>query len=126
MSSNIRVQRVCQYCQEAFIARTTVTKYCGERCAKRAYKQRKKAEKIQRSNKQTLKTTLEPIEQLKAKEILTVPEVARLLQCSKRTIYRLVNNQTIQATNLAVRMIRVKRSEVDKLLNNPTPIEEAK
>ncbi|MFA6334291.1 MAG: CHC2 zinc finger domain-containing protein [Bacteroidales bacterium] len=30
MGSNIRVQRICQYCGKEFTARTTVTKYCGD------------------------------------------------------------------------------------------------
>jgi len=46
MSSNIRVLRICKLCGEEFIAKTTVTKFCGDRCAKRAYKARKKDEKI--------------------------------------------------------------------------------
>ena len=38
MSSNIFVQRICEECGNEFTARTTVTRFCGDRCAKRAYK----------------------------------------------------------------------------------------
>ena len=50
MSSNIRVQRICQFCGKEFTARTTVTKYCSDVCAKRAYKARKRTEKVEISN----------------------------------------------------------------------------
>ena len=82
MSSNIRVQRVCEYCKTEFTAKTTVTKYCGDRCAKMAYKQRKKNEKIIVSNTETLKVKTQSIEEVKAKEFLTVRDAAKLLNCS--------------------------------------------
>ena len=46
MSSNIRVPKICQHCGTEFIAKTTVTKFCTDNCAKRAYKVRKRNEKI--------------------------------------------------------------------------------
>ena len=46
MSSNIEIERICQHCNKDFIAKTTVTRYCSDDCAKRAYKARKRAEKI--------------------------------------------------------------------------------
>ena len=48
MSSNIRIQRICQQCKNEFTAKTTVTKYCSDRCSKRAYKARQKAEETKR------------------------------------------------------------------------------
>ncbi|MEP3209550.1 MAG: helix-turn-helix domain-containing protein [Maribacter sp.] len=116
MSSNIRIQRICMHCGEGFIAKTTVTKYCGDTCAKRAYKARKKAEKIESSNHETKLIISKPIEELKAKEFLSVRDVSILLGCSIRTTYRLINDGTIKATNLAERMTRVRRSELNKLL----------
>ena len=47
MSSKIEVQRICQYCEQEFTARTTVTKYCSHKCGQRAYKARKRAETIE-------------------------------------------------------------------------------
>lgn len=38
MSSNIKIKKNCQHCGQEFIARTTVIKYCGDYCAKKAYK----------------------------------------------------------------------------------------
>ena len=119
MSSNIQVQRVCLNCSKEFTARTTVTKYCGDNCAKRAYKKRKRSEKIERSNKETARTISQPIEVLKVKEFLTVQDVAKLLGCSVRSVYYYIENGRINATNLGERLTRVKRTEIDKLFNSP-------
>jgi excisionase family DNA binding protein len=115
MSSNIKVQRICKYCEQEFTARTTVTKYCSETCNKRDYKARKRAEKIKQSNNETTRIKQLPIEQLKAKEFLTVKEVSKLLNCSIRSAYNHIDKGTIKAVNLGQRMTRVKRSEIDKL-----------
>jgi len=116
MSSNIEIQRICQYCGKEFTARTTKTQYCSHACNSKAYKAKLKASKIEKSNTETVKTINKPIEVIKAKEFLTVKEVATLLGCSLRTTYRLVDNGTIKAVNLAERLTRVQRTEINKLL----------
>jgi len=115
MSSNIQVQRICQHCGKEFTARTTVTKHCGNDCAKKAYKARLKAGKVDASNRETQRLKIQPIEELKAKEFLTVREVARLLNCSVRSAYYYIDSGTIKAVNLGRRVTRVRRSEIDKL-----------
>lgn len=121
MSSNIKIQRICQYCNNEFTARTTVTKYCSHKCASRAYKDRTRKKKIEKSNSETRKVITQPVEVVKAKEFLTVRDVSILLDCSIRTAYRLIDNGTIKAVNLAERLTRVKRSELNKLLEQPKP-----
>jgi excisionase family DNA binding protein len=115
MSSNIQVQRICQHCGKEFTARTTVTQYCGDDCAKKAYKARLRAGKVDASNRETQRLKIQPIEELKAKEFLTVREVARLLNCSVRSAYYYIDAGTIKAVNLGRRVTRVRRSEIDKL-----------
>src|SRR5688572_26081110 len=100
MSSNIQVQRICQHCSKEFTARTTVTKYCSDDCAKKAYKVRLKAFKIEASNIETRQIKMLPLEQIKQKEFLTVRDVAILLTCSIRTAYRLIEQGDIKAVNL--------------------------
>ena len=119
MSSNIKVQRICIYCNNEFTARTTSTKYCGDVCSKRAYKARERAVKVELSNKETQRIKNKPIEELKAKEFLNVREVAHLLNCSKRSVYYYIEVGTIKAVNLGQRITRVKRSEIDKLFEQP-------
>jgi excisionase family DNA binding protein len=121
MSTNIRLQRICQHCGDEFTAKTTVTKYCGDTCAKRAYKARKKAEKISSSNKETLQVKKQPIEDVRAKEFLTAKDAALLLGFSLRTVYRLINNGTLEAVNLGERLTRIHKSSLDQLLTKPIP-----
>lgn len=122
MSSKIEVQRICQHCGNEFTARTTVTRFCSHRCASAAHKQKVRAGKVEQSNKQTQQIKTQPIEELKAKEFLTVREVARLLNCSVRSAYYYIESGTIKAVNLGQRITRVKRSEIDKLFEQPQPI----
>ena len=122
MSSNIKVQRICQHCGNEFTARTTTTQYCGNTCSKRAYKARLQASKVEVSNKETQQIKNKPIEELKAKEFLTVREVAILLNCSLRTVYYYIENGNIKAVNLGQRITRVKRSDLDKLFEQPQPV----
>lgn len=119
MSSNIKVQRVCEHCGKEFTARTTVTRTCSDYCAKRLYKQKQRTKKIETSNKETLAIKTKPIEELKAKEFLTVREVATLLSCSIRSVYYYIENGNIEAVNLGQRITRIKRSALDKLFENP-------
>lgn len=122
MSSNIKIQRICKHCGNEFTARTTTTQYCGDTCSKRAYKARLRSTKIEVSNKQTLQIKTKPIEELKAKEFLTVRDVATLLNCSVRSVYLYIESGNIKAVNLAERKTLVKRSEIDKLFEQPQTV----
>lgn len=115
MSSKIQVQRICQHCGKEFTARTTVTQYCGDDCAKRAYKARVRTAKIDASQKETQRIKSIPVDEIRAKEFLTVREVACLLNCSVRSAYYYIDAGTIKAVNLGQRITRVKRSDIDKL-----------
>ena len=118
MSSNIELIRICIYCNNEFVAKTTSTKYCSHKCNQRHYKEREKQVKIKASNKETFKKMIFPLEQLKSKEYLTVKEVAKLLNCSIRTVYFQIDRGNIEAVNLGERMTRIKRSALDKLFES--------
>lgn len=123
MSSNIQVQRICQHCGAEFTARTTVTKYCSDRCSKTAYKARKRAEKVQRSNTETTQINTKPIEELKAKEFLTVTNVSKLIGCSRQNVYKLINTGKLKATNILEKKTIVRRCDLDKLFKEVPEIE---
>ena len=118
MSSNIRISRICENCNREFTARTTVTKLCSAKCRKASYKQRKRTEKIEQSNLETLKIKSKPIEELKFKEFLTVKEVSIIIGCSTKTVYRMIDKGSIKAVNLAERITRIKRSDLNKIFEN--------
>jgi hypothetical protein len=120
MSSNIEVQRICQYCGNEFTARTTTTLYCSHRCNSAAYKQKVKAGKVKQSNKETQRIKNQPIEELKAREFLTVTQVSKLICCSRQNVYNLINTGKLKATNILLKKTIVKRSDLDKLFKEPT------
>lgn len=121
MSSNISIQKVCEYCGKDFTAKTTVTRCCSDDCAKKAYKARKRAEKINNAIEVVevkKQKKVKPIEDLKEREFLTAKEVSILLNCSVRSVYYYISNGIIEATNLGNRLTRIKRSNIDKLFND--------
>ena len=124
MSSKIEVKRICERCGDEFTAKTTVTRFCSLKCNSKANKQQAKAAKIERSNAETLRIKLKPIEELKVREFLTVREVATLLNCSVRSVYNHIDNGRIQAINLSDRMTRIKRSDIDKIFEKSQPLQE--
>jgi len=119
MSSNIQVQRICQHCGTEFTARTTVTKYCSHRCGSLANKVKKRAEKVQKSNTETKQVKTKPIEELKAKEFLTVTDVSKLIGCSRQNVYKLINTGKLKATNILEKKTIVRRCDLDKLFKEP-------
>ena len=92
MSSNIRVDKICERCGNEFMTRKTVTRFCSDNCAKRAYKEGQKEAKIKVSDEKTLKVKSNAIEEIKPKEFLSVKEAAKLIGCCKQTVYTLINS----------------------------------
>ena len=123
MSTRISIPKICQHCGNSFIARTTVTKYCGDNCAKRAYKKRKRDEKIQASieeTKQQMQGLQSPqtvqTQDILTKQYLSVKEAANLLGASRWTIQRMIKRDQLKSAKLGRRTI-IARSEIDNLFN---------
>ncbi|WP_161891168.1 helix-turn-helix domain-containing protein [Pontibacter russatus] len=121
MSSNIRIERVCQQCGNDFIAKTTVTQYCSDNCAKRAYKARQKKTKIEASNEQTKAVKLKPLVELGAKEFLSISETCQLLGLSRWTVWRAIKANELTALKVGRRAI-LKRANLDKLFEQSQPL----
>jgi len=120
MSSNIRITRVCQYCANEFEAKTTVTKYCSDNCAKRHYKARIREVKVQVSNTETRAVLSRPLQEIQSKEILTVRDAAKLLSCSVRTIYNLIDRGTLNGIKFSERKTLLRRSDIDRFFEEAT------
>jgi excisionase family DNA binding protein len=114
MSTNIRVKRICQFCGKEFEAKTTVTQFCGDVCAKRAYKARVKAAKIETSNKETLQVVNRPIAQIQEREFLSITQACHLLGVSRVTLWRLMRRGRLAGVKMGKRTI-LKRSAIDML-----------
>jgi len=133
MSSTIKIPKFCQHCGQAFVAQTTTTRFCGHKCASRAYKQRKREEKVQTTLSDQIKNVTSansenlqslqslPIKtgnfiNLRDKEFLSVQETAILLGASRWTIQRMIQREELKAGKLGRRTI-IPRSEIDNLFN---------
>ncbi len=133
MSSTIKIPKFCQHCGQAFVAQTTTTRFCGHKCASRAYKQRKREEKVQTTLSDQIKSVTSanseslqslqslPIKtgnfiNLRDKEFLSVQETAILLGASRWTIQRMIQREELKAGKLGRRTI-IPRSEIYNLFN---------
>ena len=115
MSSNIKVQRICQHCGNEFTARTTTTLYCSHRCNSAAYKAKQRAGKVEQSNKETQRIKSQPIEELKAKAFLSIAETCKLIGISRRTVYRMIERGELITGKAGKRTI-IRRSDLEQLL----------
>lgn len=122
MSSNLYIPKTCQQCGNLFTARTTVTMYCGNNCAKRAYKARKRQQKIEESLKETReqhaskgKETIAN-ESLSNKDFLSVTDASKLIGVSRWTIQRMIKRGQLKAVPFGRKHI-VARSQIENLFN---------
>lgn len=142
MSSNIKIQKTCQFCGKKFIARKTVTQYCSHTCSQRGYKERKRNERIERAREKDPSCTQPffsqpPIinnrEQINnreptlEKEFLTVGLAAGLMGVSHTTMYRYCVTGKIPCVKFN-RKIFIRRKDIDARfeeagLYEVTPIE---
>lgn len=114
MSSNIRVPKICQHCGTEFIAKTTVTQFCGDGCAKRAYKKRIRDAKVQEIAPVAIQKHNFNQQQVAEKDFLSIEETCKLLGASRMTLYRQIKKGTIRAGKIGRRTI-IKSTEIDKL-----------
>lgn len=121
MSSNMQIPKTCQYCGKAYIARTTVTKYCTADCSKKAYKAQKRQEKVQSTIEQEIKgdKALQPTNSINPnsialKDYLSVNEASKLIGVSRWTIQRMIKKGQLNAVQFGNKHI-VKRSQIESL-----------
>jgi hypothetical protein len=77
MSSNLFIPKSCKHCGKAFTARTTVTNYCGDTCAKKAYKARKRNEKIQTTLNKAVQQPREIVNHYNPDAVMNCPQKVR-------------------------------------------------
>ncbi|MEO5782801.1 MAG: helix-turn-helix domain-containing protein [Ginsengibacter sp.] len=119
MSSNIRIKKICQHCDKVFTAKTTVTKFCSDECAKANYKKRLKEQKLDVSRTATKHQLLpkgdKPEEgnyiNKPSKEIISLLELSAMTGLSKRTFYRLMKDKNFPRLKIGQRLL-FKKIEV--------------
>ncbi|MBD5258491.1 MAG: helix-turn-helix domain-containing protein [Barnesiella sp.] len=118
MSSNIRIERICEWCGKQFTAQTTVTRFCSKRCSEHAYKERLRQKKISLSNQETAQTNFK----WRDKEYLTPTQVAELLGIGRMTIYRYIRNGKIKVVRFA-RKTLINKADIQAMFDFLAPKE---
>ena len=72
--------------------------------------------KIEATQQETKRILSKPIEDIKAKEFLSVRDVSKIIGCSIKTVYNIINAKKLHAVNLMEKKTIIKRSDLDKFL----------
>lgn len=118
MSSNIKVERICEWCGKKFIAQTTVTRFCSKRCAEHSYKERLRQKKLAVSNQETAQTNFKR----RDKDYLTPTQAAELLGIGRMSIYRYIRNGKIKVVRFA-RKTLISKADIQAMFDFLTPKE---
>ena len=113
----MEIQRKCLWCGKPFIAHTMVTRYCSKSCTSKAYKDKKRKERLQEYEVGQAQKTLQSVGIVADKPYLSPVDVAALLGISRATIYRHMANGLRCALQLRGRTI-IRRSDLEKMFDN--------
>lgn len=124
MSSNQQIKKICQHCNEVFIAQKATTKFCSLRCAQRNYKLRAKKEKIKKSNEANVnilksekvtKQVSQPSTQLPS-ELIDIKMLASVTSISERTLFRLIKNKDFPKLKIGRSLLFHRQTVIDYLI----------
>lgn len=116
MSSNIRIEKTCEWCGKQFTAQTTVTRFCSKRCAEHSYKERMRQQKIQNTLNGPASTPA--LSTIKEKDYLTVAEAGQILGMTRQGVYKLIHRGDLAASKLSSRLTLIKRCSIDAMLES--------
>jgi predicted DNA-binding transcriptional regulator AlpA len=122
MSSNIRINKICKHCNKFFIAKTTVTSFCSDQCAKNNYKKRQRENKIRLSEQDAddrfaeAKSTgsggsLSAV----STEMVSLNGLSDITRLSERTIFRLLKDPAFPRVKIGKRLLFKKVAVIDYL-----------
>ncbi|MGL6126651.1 helix-turn-helix domain-containing protein [Chryseobacterium artocarpi] len=120
MSSNIRIEKICIFCKEKFIAKTFSTKYCTHGCNQKDYKKKVKEDKLRKSEEQfqtdvkLKELKVVSIDDIQKKTYLTIKEVCLLINISESTIRKLIKNGKLKTIRVGKKHFLLK-SELNNI-----------
>lgn len=115
--SKIPIKKLCEHCGEEFIAQKVSTRFCSHTCASRAYKQRKREQRVQTAEKAVKERKVQSeFREIVDKPYLSVAEAGRLLGVSRQTIYRYIYTGRLRAFNMSDQRTIVRREDIDGML----------
>lgn len=120
MSSNIKIERICEWCGNRFMAQTTVTRFCSKRCSEHSYKERMRQKKMALSILETSQCNLD--RKSKDKDFLTPTETAQYLGVCRTYIYDSINRGKIKVTRIG-RKTLISKADIQAMFDYLTPKE---
>lgn len=120
MSSNIKIERICEWCGNRFMAQTTVTRFCSKRCSEHSYKERMRQKKMALSNMETSQCNLD--RKSKDKDFLTPTETAQYLGVGRTYIYDCINRSKIKVTRIG-RKTLISKTDIQAMFDFLSPKE---
>ena len=120
MSSNIKIERICEWCGNRFMAQTTVTRFCSKRCSEHSYKERMRQKKMALSNMETSQCNLD--RKSKDKDFLTPTETAQYLGVGRTYIYDCINRGKIKVTRIG-RKTLISKTDIQAMFDFLSPKE---
>ena len=113
------IKRKCKVCGKVFVAKTLDSHYCSPKCSKVAWKRKKDA----KDKNARLEAIAQQIPDIRG--YISVKEAVAMFGVARNTLYRLIKSGRIPAVNIGTRLIRIKRSDMEKLfLTRPKSIAE--
>ena len=120
MSSNIKIERICEWCGNRFLAQTTVTRFCSKRCSEHSYKERMRQKKMALSNQETIQYN--PDRKSREKDFLTPTETAQYLGVGRTYIYDCINRGKIKVTRIG-RKTLISKADIQAMFDFLSPKE---
>lgn len=120
MSSNIKIERICEWCGNRFMAQTTVTRFCSKRCSEHSYKERMRQKKMALSNQET--NQCNPDRKSRDKDFLTPTETAQYLGVGRTYIYDCINRGKIKVTRIG-RKTLISKADMQAMFDFLSPKE---
>lgn len=120
MSSNIKIERICEWCGNRFMAQTTVTRFCSKRCSEHSYKERMRQKKMALSNQET--NQCNPDRKSRDKDFLTPTETAQYLGVCRTYIYDSINRGKIKVTRIG-RKTLISKADIQAMFDFLSPKE---
>lgn len=118
MSSNIRIEKVCQFCGRLFIAKTCTTRFCSHTCSQRNYKSRKRERHIEKITAAITETSVK--EPTLHKEYMSCEQVADLMGISRTTVYRYCVTGKMNCIKMN-RKIFIRKRDIELLFDEHPP-----
>lgn len=116
MRRSLAIPKICIECNKAFIAKTSVTKFCSAKCNSKTYKKNKNKKIAEIEQKQEYEKTIgDEIVLIQSKEYLSIKETCLLLGISRMSLYRYIKNKTIIPSSIGGKVI-IKKEVITDLI----------